>query len=528
MTNMRALEIVPNAPALPVSDADLVIPLHNLRVSRVLTTFEFRTCEEYVHRVEILAENKGERDSWIIPSIFYEKAVLVAYSARDSRGGNAILAPSDRNDEILCKLLFYHCWEKIPHQQRKLLYRAFVKSDYDLPESESVKEILDRKFEGQLNLKLRDSMWSGTASIAELLRTPLIDWIPESTRKDFIHEKDLTPENLCRDLEYIEFFEKLHKKFFQLIWLNKPIRPKEYCSITVEDLRILSKSKGTRGQIQRRRWGLTGSLCTIPIEVEASTPLHSDASIHIRVLPPEGVRLDLKPAVYRRRLRCPRLVYANEQTVVDREKIDFYHFLEPDTWKRCDNLSTSLGLESFGSKLVRLSNDDSGLLVRRQAPDMRTRFEDNVVMMYFRRRSSKDKLCCLAFDHFLRFNIDLKRGFARLAHMFIAILLGLTILTTLLLLPQKYLVVISASSPTEPPTYTIKPPWLALVDQYFWPIITLMIAQSAATLLDYSRRPESQQHFLENTTLLIVSLALLEFALLLIDPLILWWVFTFT
>jgi len=502
-------------PRSSMSIADIVLALHDLRVKRVYTTFEFRTCEEYVHRVQILVENTGERDCWVVPSVFYDKKILVAFCAKDYRGGEAILTPSGRNDEILCKLLFHHCWDRATLAQRKLLFRAFVEPDSDPPPNATPEKVLKEDFEGGCHQKLEASMWSDTLPMADILRTPLIGFLPESVRQAFTDQRDSTLANLCCDTDYVEFFEKLHMKFFQLIWLSKPIPAKQYCTITVEDQRFLtSKYKGTPGGtrpgIRRRIFGFGSSECTLPIEVEGTTPLHSEAAFHTRVTPPEGVKLDLQPGWIIRKLRLSRPIYANEETIVDRNKIDFYH-LRAAGRERCDSLYASLKLDS---KRVRLSSDVSACVKRTEVPDMRTRFEDNVMMLYFRRQNKGRKLCNDRADHGLCFRLSLKSDFARLSHWVIIILLALTVFMTLLLLPQKYAVAVAARN-------TIDPPALALIDEYFWPIITMMIAQSAATLFDYSRRSESQQHFLVRTMQLIVSLALIEFTLVLIGPVVL-------
>ena len=497
-----------------VSTADIVAALHDLRVKRVYTTFEFRTCEEYVHLVQILVENTGERECCMVPSVFYDKKILVAFSAKDCRGGEAILTPSGRNDEILCKLLFYHCWDRANSAQRRLLFGAFVRPDSDPAPKATAEEVLkeNEDFEGKAYQRLRASMWSDPLPIADILRTPLVDFLPESSRRAFADDKDTTLASLCCDANYIEFFEKLNMKFFQTIWLSKPIPAKQYCIITVEDQRFLTPKHSEnldagRPRIRRRVLGFASSECTLPIEVEAMTPLHSEAAFHIRVTPPEGVKLDLQPGAVDRGLRLSRLIYANEETIVDRNKMDFYHVRAGGS-ERCDSLCSRLKIES---KQVKLSSDVSAYLKRAQIPDMRTRFEENVMMFYFRREKKERKVCNDRADHVLCFRLDLKSYFARSIHWAIIALLALTLLMTWLLLPQKYAVISAA-------TNTIQPPALALVDQYFWPIITMMIAQSAAALFDYSRRPESQQHFLERTIQVIVVLALAEFTLVLFGP----------
>jgi len=499
------------------SIADIVVGLHDLRVRRVFTTFEFRTCEEYVHNVEILVENMGNEDCWAIPSIFYEKKVLVAFSAEDSRGGKAILTPSSKNDDILRKLLFYHCWIRTSEEGRKLLYRVFVNPERNPVPGANVETILNEQFTGRFCSDLSASMWAVPRPIADLLRRPLIDWVPEPHKQGFANQRDATLANLCCDPDYVDFFERLYTRFFQIIWLSKPIRPKELCSITVRDQRfVLTRRRDNiRPQIWRRSFGFDGSECVFPIEVDTPTPLHSGATFHIRIIPPEGVRLDLEPSRRGRLLRRSRLIYANEDTVVDRGKLDFHH---PgiETLELCNNLASSLQLATFDSRPQRLSWNLSSLFVRRDVSDIRTRFEESVMMMYFKRDPSQTRLCHQSAEHFIRFRLGLKSDLARYIHWLIIFLLGVTVITTHFLLPERYLLSTSLGK------YTIQPPFLALIDQYFWPIITLMISQSVAALFDYSRRPECQQHFLAKTTFIISMLALTECGLLILGPLALW------
>lgn len=495
-----------------MSLADIVVSLHDLRVKRVVTTYEFRTCQDYVHRVEILIENKSTRDCWVVPSVFYDKKVLVAFSAEDAHGDKAILTPSGRNDELLCRLLFYHSWLKATDEQRNLLYKVFVNPGADSPSD--VEAILNQEeFQGQLHAELRKSMWSDPTPIADLLRTHLINKLQDEEKSKFEDQKDLSLENLC-GADYVEFFEKLDAKFFQLIWLQQPIKSNQYQTIVGEDQRFTTKtiSRSQDARLQRRGWGFAGSRCTLPIEVQPATPLHSGAAFHLRIIPPDGVKLDLETSGLAKTIHCSRLIYSNEETVIDRGKMDFFHI--ESGGEPCAHLSNSLGLESFQSKPQRLSNELSRYLKKSHVPDVRTRFEANWMMMYFTPSPGESKICPDSQNHFLSFRLDLQSQFSRVIQWAIIGFLIWTLAATYFLLPQKFLALTLANG------YAIKPDWLLLIDNYFWSIITLMIGESLGVLLDYSGRPESQQYFLFNTTLLIISLTMMEFALVLIGPLV--------
>jgi hypothetical protein len=497
---------------MEASDAAVVLGLSELVVRRVHTSYDFRTCEQYVHRVEILVQNTGTRDCWAVPSVFYDKKVLVSFSAEDGRGGGAILTPSRRNDQILRKVLFYKCWQNATSWEQRLLYRAFVDPFADPPRRPNMEEILNKRFAGALDNKLSKSMWSDSTSTKNLLNEPLSNDVPKSTRHDAAERGNPTIARISSE-EFSKFFEKLHMKFFQLIWLSNPIRPGEYCAIVVQDQRFLENARDTsdpsHAQLRRRKLGLGGSQCSIPIEFEGNTPFHSGATYHILVRPPEGVKLDFHPGRFQT-YKGKGSFYSNGETVVDRTKIDFYHFTTAAPMNRvsCDNISRSLKLSA---------TDKSKCTAIEGVSDLRTRFDDNFLMFYF--TPDGEKTICDQPNHNLSFRFNLKREFARAIHWLTIILLVLTIIATSLLLPEKY-AEMSSSMAVNATAATVSAP-VALVDQYFWPIITLMIAQSVSVLFDYSRRPESQQHFLERTLRIIITLSVTEFLLILVGPLLL-------
>jgi hypothetical protein len=489
--------------------ADIVTSLYHLKVKRIITTYEFQTCDEFVHRVEILLENDSNRECWVVPFVMYDKKVLVSFSAEDGLGNKAILTPSGHNDEILRGLLFYHCWMNANELQRKILYRVMVKPNVDPPTN--VDDALNQgEFQGCLNKKLKSSMWNGPTPITELLQRHLIDFLSEQERSQFATQGELTLEELCH-ADYSEFFKNLWTKFFQLIWLEESIKPKHYGMITGEDQGYMDKvaSPYNDALLQKRWLGFAASTCRLPIEVQPGTPLHAEASYHLRIIPPEGVKLDLQPGQVATLLRLPRLIYSDEETVIDRNKMEFFHYVQTNsqlTRELCPNIPASLELRNFipqhqhQPEPQNLSKDLSQFLKGPTTPpDVPTRLESNGATMYF--RSEKKTVCPESQIHQLSFRLDLQNQVTRITHWAVIGFLVWALATTFYFMPKEYLGISSAS---------------LQLNQLWWPIITLMIGEALAVLIDYSGRPESQQYFLRNTTLLIVLLTMMEFAFLLV------------
>lgn len=484
----------------------IVLTLSNLKIRRVTKSFLFKSCTYYVYETQLVIENVGNEPCVIVPGEFYSKHVLVNFSVFDNSNKQCTFIPSDLNDLIILKYVFLKLWEKCKNVDvQKLLYITFVSPNLrPLNVKQNIEIILSKDFQGEFAKVFFKAMWSAEKRICDILNDFVLNYVPQKCKHRFKKYDDLKMSDLF-DKELLHFVKKLDDYFLLLIQLNAPVRPKSYAEIFLRDNKFVHEDVSK----QFKKEFMGPAKYEFEFELKPTLPYQDRTTFHMKVIPPEGIKLDLKPSALFYLLRRDCLLFWKNQ-LFDPRKIAILHYGGenlPFKERLCCSLLNKLKIQKRMLSLKEIISKKKKPVSRPFESDVRAQLQEDILYLYFGGRE-KDSFC--ERKHKLLFTLNLKDKAISLYHKFIIILWIVFIFMTSWLI---WMTVIGALQQTP-----IQNIFYLVINQYFWPLITTMLAQSIAAIVDYSRRSVSERFFLRRTFYLITTFTVLELILLIVLP----------
>lgn len=484
----------------------IVLGLSNLKIRRVTKSFLFKSCTYYIYETQLVIENIGNEPCLIVPGEFYSKHVLVDFSVLDNSGKRCTFIPSDLNDLIILKYVFLKLWERCKNvNMQKLLYICFVSPNLRPTDvKQKIEVILSKDFQGEFTKVFFKAMWSAEKKICDVLNDLILEYVPQKYKRCFKKYGNLKISDLF-DEELVHFVKRLDDYFLLLIQLNAPIQPKSYTEIFLRDNKFVSEDAS--GQLRKKFMG--SAIYEFEFELKPTLPYQDRTTFHMKVIPPEGVKLDLKSRAlfYLFRRDC-LLLWRNQP--FDSNKIAILHYDEnlPFKERLCFSLLDKLKIQKRELSFTEIIKKKKRLVSHPFGSDVRAQLQEDILYLYFGGRE-KDSFC--ERKHKLLFALNLKDKAINFYHKFIIMLWIFFIFMTSWLIWMTVLEAIQ-QTPTQDISYLV-------INQYFWPLITTMLAQSIAAIVDYSRRSVSERFFLRRTFYLITAFTVFELILLIILPL---------
>ena len=477
--------------------AQIVKGLSDLSIQRITKSFLFQSCSHYIYETQIVVRNDGESPCYVVPGGFYSKHVLVDFNVSDATGGQCVFVPSDINDRIVLGYIFLKLWKANKGAKvRPLLCEVFLANS--AASEESIETILTRDFDGKFAKAFFKSMWSAEKKIADLLQNPIIDYLSD---KDAFTEH--ASARICDlfDDELMEFCKSLDDYFLLMIQLNSPVLPKSHQEIFLRDNKFFNESAHRRNILNFYKT----EKYEFEFDLKPLLPNQSKTTFHIKIMPPEGVKLDITSNRLSYLFRKHRRFLSWENCSVDPEKFAILHSgREAPSERICTSLFEKLKIQSEPLSIMKKAKSSP-----QSHPDVRAQLQEDMVFLYFGGRE-RPSLC--KERHQLLIGLNLKDKAMISYHiLIIALWIIFAAITSLLIWTNL------SKGPQNIPSNS----YFAIVNQYFWSLITTMLAQSIAAMVDYSRGSISERFFLKPTLQAITLLTVIEFLLLIFLPTIL-------
>lgn len=481
--------------------AQIVKGLADLRVQRITKSFLFQSCTHYLYETQIVVKNEGESPCYVIPGEFYSKQVLVDFNVSDATGKRCVFIPSALNDRIVLGYIFFKLWKRNQEPKtRLLLYGAFLGDSTDSAVTEQDMEtILSRDLNGKFAKAFFEAMWSAEKKIADLLEDRIINYL--SDKDAFAHYADLKICDLCDD-ELVEFCKSLDDYFLLLVQLNSPLIPNSHQEIFLRDNKFFDEKTHKRSIFDIYRT----EKYEFEFDLKSLLPNQGKVTFHIKIMPPEGVKIDLTSSRLNYLFRKDRYLLSWENQFIDPRKLAIVHLDEKAT--RDERICFSL-LEKLKIQKKEPRMTETGKLPSQSRPDVRAQLQEDMTFLYF---GGREKPSFCKKKHRLLISLNLKdRAMIAYHSLIIALWIIFAGITSWLI----WMNVSNGTLSTSGNSY------FAIVSQYFWSLITTMLAQSIAAMVDYSRRSVSERFFLKPTLQAIIVLTVVEFLLLIFLPIIL-------
>jgi hypothetical protein len=454
-----------------------------------------------VYETQIVVKNEGESPCFVIPGEFYSKQVLVDFNVSDATGKRCVFVPSALNDRIVLGYVFFKLWKRNEEPKvRLLLCRAFLGDSTDSTVTEQdIETILARDLNGKFAKAFFEAMWSAEKKIANLLEDRIINYL--SDKDAFAHYANLRTCDLCDD-ELVEFCKSLDDYFLLLIQLNSPIIPNSHQEIFLRDNKFLNEKAHKRNILNFYRT----EKYEFEFDLKSPLPNQGNITFHIKIMPPEGVKIDLTSSRMNYLFRKHRYFLSWENQSVDPRKFAILHLDEKA--RRDERICISL-LEKLKIQKKQLWTTKKEKSPSQSRSDVRAQMQEDMAFLYF---GGREKPSFCNKKHRLLISLNLKDRAMIIYHSLIIalwiIFAGVT----------SWLIWMNVSNGTQNISGNS---YFAIVSQYFWSLITTMLAQSIAAMVDYSRRSVSERFFLKPTLQTIIVLTVLEFSLLIFLPMIL-------
>lgn len=490
---------------------NIVLGLANLKIPRITKTFNFQTCTHYLYETEIVIVNDGTEPCYVVPGELYPKQVLVDFAAFDGTRKRCVYLPSYLNDQVILRYFFLKLWER-NIDERMLLFKAFIdKSGEPKDLNQELATILSWEFRGDFSKEFFSAMWSGRKKIKQILSIPLVDYVSNKDLLGLKKYRNLTVSDLC-DSELKEFAETLDENFLLLIQLNEPLPPKKHTEISLRDNKFIAEERAHRSKVGRL---VNGNLkYEVEFNLKHVLPHQTRTTFHVKIIPPEGVKVEWKSRIISYLLRKSGFILRWREETIDPRKFAILHIedcvnLHQDNL--CDRFLEKLRIHKRKCSIRELLKPQPPADIEFEVPDVRAQFQENMVYLYF---GGRNGLPICNQQHKLLFTLNLKRKAIKFYH-FANIFLWVFVLlpTTFWLLWKSTLNAIIPNG-IDDISYS-------LVSEYFWSIILMLLGQSIAAMIDYSRRSVSEQIFLRGTFKLIALLAIIEFLFLVSLPFVL-------
>jgi len=480
--------------------AQIVKGLSDLNIQRVTKSFLFQSCTHYMYETQIVVKNDGDSPCYVLPGGFYSKHVLVDFNVSDVTGKRCVFVPSELNDRIILGYIFFKLWRRNQEPKvRLLLYKLFVADSANLAATEQETEIiLARDLDGEFAKAFFTAMWAAEKNIGRLLEDIIINYV--SDRDMFKEYASLRICDLC-DEELLEFCKSLDDYFLLLIQLNSPALPNSYQEISMRDNKFLSEKTHKRSILNFHKT----EKYEFDFDLKPLLPNPGKVTFHIKIMPPKGVRLDLTLGWLSRLFQKHGNYLLWENQSIDPKKFALLHTEKKTSYREriCDSLLQKLKIQWKKLSTTRKQESSS-----RSAPDVRAQLQEDMVFLYFGGRE-RTQLC--KQKHKLVVGLNLKDRAMIFYDFFVIILWIIFACITFGLIWTN----VSSGSQNIPVNS-----YFAIVNQYFWPLMTTMLAQSIAAMIDYSRRSVSERFFLKPTLRWIMILTIIEFLFLIFLPVI--------
>lgn len=485
----------------------IVLGMTNLKIRRVTKTYDFETCTNYFFETQVVIENQGKDPCYVVPGELYPKHVLVDFAVFDEMGKRCVYIPSSLNDQIVLKYFFLKLW-KMHKDKKELLFKLFVdKSGETEDMKKDLSVVLSEEFNGDFAGGFFRAMWSAEHKIKEILMKPVLSYLSEEDKKKFRGQENLTVGDLCDD-ELGEFAEQLDDNFLLMIQLNTPLLSHKCAEITLRDTKFMSTEQND-SNLERTLSGLT----KYKFDLDLKTVLpHQDTTFHVKILPPEGVKIDLKTRLLYYFFRKPHLLLLWRGQIIDPEKFGIFHQDRCCPNSICQHILKKLKIRKRGVSFFGLLGYRPPLEMEHEVPDVRAQLQEDIVYLYFGGRNRRRDTC--QKRHKLLFSLNLKHNAIRMYHFAIAFLWVALLFPITVWLMWKSTTNLFVPTPVEDAPYS-------LMSRYFWSIMVMILGQSVAAMVDYSRRPTSERFFLARTFSLIALLTVLELILLIVLPFVL-------
>jgi len=489
--------------------SEIVKGLANLSIQRITKSFLFQTCIHYLYETQIVVRNDGESPCYIIPGGFYLKQVLVDFNVSDIDGKRCVFIPSRLNDSIVLGFVFFKLWTRNTKLSfRSLLREIFIGDSANSAVShQNMETIQPQDFKGKFAEAFFKAMWSSEKKIADLLEEPVVNYLFDKTA--FTEYADLRISDLYDD-DLKEFCKSLDEYFLLLIQLNSPVLPKSYQEVLMKDNKFFDEKTHNRNIWNIWKFPNAEKYDEFEFDFKPVLPNQSGVTFHIKITPPEGVKLDLTSNRFSYFLRKNRYRLSWENRSLDPEKFAVIH-LEKEVScgeKICVPLLEKLKIQRKRFSFTK--REESPSQIHTDVKDVRAQLQEDIVFLYF---GGREKTSDCKKKHGLLISLNLKDRAMILYHFLVITLWIIFIAATF------WLIWTSASNVTT--TNFPSNSYFAILNQYFWSLITTMLAQSIATIVDYSNRTISERFFLKPTLQTITALTILEFLLLVFLPLIL-------
>jgi hypothetical protein len=485
----------------------IVLSLSDLKIRRVTKSFLFKSCTYYVYETQLVIENIGNEPCMIVPGEFYSKHVLVDFSVFDNSSKRCTFLPSGLNDLIILKYVFLKLWERRRNvNERKLLYIIFVSPNLGpLDVKQKIEIMLSKDFQGEFTKVFFKAMWSAEKKICDILDDFILNYVPQKYKHRFKKYGNLKISNLF-DEELLHFVKRLDDYFLLLIQLNDSVKPKSYTEIFLRDNKFVNEDVSEHF----RKKFMGPAKYEFEFELKPTLPYQDKTTFHMKVIPPEGVKLDLKSKAFFYLFRRDCLLFWKNQPF-DSKKIAILHCDDehlPFKERLCCSLLNKLKIQQRKLPITEIINKKKRVVSRPFDSDVRAQLQEDILYLYFGGRE-KDSFC--ERKHKLLFALNLKDKAINLYHKFITILWIVFVFMTSWLI---WMTVLGALRQTP-----MQDTFYLVINQYFWPLITTMLAQSIAAIVDYSRRSVSERFFLRRTFYLITAFTVSEIILLIVLPL---------
>lgn len=489
----------------------IVLGMADLKIRRVTKTFNFKTCTNFIYETQVVIENIGKDPCYVVPGELYPKHVLVDFVVFDEKEKRCVYMPSNLNDQIILRYFFLKLW-KMNNDKKELLFKLFVNKSAKTKEIEKdLSAILSQDFDGDFANEFFHALWSAERKVREILAIPVVNYLSEEDKRKFRSQKSLTIGDLCDD-ELREFAEKLDENFLLMVQLNTPLPSRKCTEITLKDTKFISTEQSSLSSLERTFSGL--ARYKFDLNLKAVLP-HQSTTFHVKILPPEGVKIDLKTRFLHYFFRKSRLLLLWRGQIIDPEKFGIFHQSCQNSWYPkdvCQRFLEKLKIQKKMVSVLELLRFSPSLEAEHEALDVRAQLKGNIVYLYFGGRDRRRNIC--QKDHKLLFSLNLEHNAIRLYHFAIAFFWAFALFPITFWLMWK-----SAENIFVP--NLVEDAFFLLMNEYFWPIMMLILGQSIAAMIDYSRRPTSERFFLARTFSLIALLTVSELILLIALPFIL-------
>ncbi len=532
---------VDNLKGLDTSEA--VIALSKLFVKRIVRSYEFETPLYYVWKTQILFQNPGSEECFIVPGEFYEEGVLIDFKSYDGRGTEGIRVFSSENNDLLIKYMFYkmisNLESSVPEEKhsdiKKVLRYQFTNNEEYLDQDDvSDEKILDQKFEGHVADYIRESMGKRTGKIEETGKKKKTGKTGETEEKEetenmahYLDKKltegvpvkyvairknlgDYRIRNICSQ-QMQDFICHFDGHFLQLILLRNPIPREGYSTLTLEANRLRPSKKD--------HFRLSEEI-NLLIDICPLLPGQDISTLHYMIKPPEGIKF-ITDFYWRHELRFRKdalLLEGKRKGEEKRLNPKYFDIFHDCSSQRCIRLLSLLKINVKQGK--KPSEESAEKSAEKPSINVPAKIDYNLMALYFSNSDKKLKTPCNENQGIQSHKIKIRLGIDKI---------GISTFHYLLMI---FLVLLSALSSywlyemyMHPEQYSLyqlfeylrvfgKPKPTLEIPSSFWSFAFFVIVQSISTIFDYSRRNDAQRYFMRGNIYLILFFIVLAISLL--------------